>query len=64
MVAMVVLGYYGFSFFKTARLERYMHALGGITIFICGAEWCLWGGRAFTVYSWWFVVNLMLREIG
>ena len=37
MIGMVVLGYYGFSFFKTPRLERYMHALGGVTIFICGA---------------------------
>lgn len=37
MVVMVVLGYYGISFFKTDKLERYMHALGGLTIFICGA---------------------------
>ncbi len=37
MITMVVLGYYGLSFFKTNKLERYMHALGGLTIFICGA---------------------------
>jgi hypothetical protein len=37
MVLMVTMGYYGFSFIKTSRLERYMHALGGLTIFICGA---------------------------
>jgi hypothetical protein len=37
MVLIVVLGYYGISFFKTNKLERYMHALGGATIFICGA---------------------------
>jgi hypothetical protein len=36
MVLMVTLGYYGISFFKTNKLERYMHALGGATIFICG----------------------------
>jgi hypothetical protein len=22
---------------KTEKLERYMHALGGLTIFVCGA---------------------------
>ena len=37
MILMVALGYYGISFFKTNKLERYMHALGGATIFICGA---------------------------
>jgi len=36
MLAMVVLGYFGISFLKTEKLERYMHALGGMTIFICG----------------------------
>jgi sulfite exporter TauE/SafE len=37
MMLMVCLGFYGFSFMKTEKLERYMHALGGLTIFICGA---------------------------
>lgn len=37
MIVMVVLGYYGISFLKTEKLERYMHALGGLSIFICGA---------------------------
>lgn len=37
MLVMVLLGYYGFAFLKTEKLERYMHALGGLTIFICGA---------------------------
>lgn len=37
MVAMVLLGYYGFAFFKTDQLERYIHALGGATIIVCGA---------------------------
>jgi hypothetical protein len=37
MVAMVVLGFTGIAFVKTERLERYVHALGGLTIFVCGA---------------------------
>jgi sulfite exporter TauE/SafE len=36
MVLMVSLGVYGFSFLKTEKLERYMHALGGATILVCG----------------------------
>jgi sulfite exporter TauE/SafE len=36
MTAMVLLGYYGFSVLKTSNLERYMHALGGFTILVCG----------------------------
>lgn len=43
MILMVTMGYYGFSFFKTTRLERYMHALGGFTILICGAGMVLMG---------------------
>jgi hypothetical protein len=37
MVAMVLLGYFGISFLKIEKLERYMHAIGGAAIFICGA---------------------------
>ena len=37
MVGMVLLGHYGVSFLKTEKLERYMHALAGMTIFLCGA---------------------------
>ena len=37
MVAMVILGYFGIAFVKTEKLERYVHALGGLAIFICGA---------------------------
>ncbi|MCU7549631.1 hypothetical protein OCK74_10925 [Chitinophagaceae bacterium LB-8] len=37
MMLMVTLGFYGISFLKTGKLERYLHALGGLTIFICGA---------------------------
>lgn len=37
MIVMVVLGYYGIAFLRTEKLERFMHALGGLTIFICGA---------------------------
>lgn len=36
MVLMVVLGLYGISFFNTGRAERYVHALGGLAILICG----------------------------
>ncbi|EHQ30464.1 hypothetical protein [Mucilaginibacter paludis] len=36
MVAMVVLSLYGISYFKTSKIERYVHALGGLTILICG----------------------------
>lgn len=43
MVVMVVSGYYGFAFFKTEKLERYVHALGGITILICGTGMVLLG---------------------
>lgn len=37
MIAMVTLGFHGISFLKTERLEKYLHALGGFTILICGA---------------------------
>jgi hypothetical protein len=37
MVLMVISGFYGFSFLQTEKLEKYVHALGGMTIFICGA---------------------------
>jgi sulfite exporter TauE/SafE len=37
MIAMVILGYYGLAFLKTDKLEKYMHALGGLTLLICGA---------------------------
>lgn len=37
MVLMVALGYYGISLLRTEKLERYMHALGGAAITICGA---------------------------
>jgi hypothetical protein len=37
MLTMVFLGYYGFSFLKTSRLEKYMHAIGGFAILSCGA---------------------------
>jgi len=36
MVMMVVLGLYGIAFFKTAKIERYVHAIGGLVILICG----------------------------
>ncbi|MDQ3844187.1 MAG: sulfite exporter TauE/SafE family protein [Bacteroidota bacterium] len=36
MVLIVLIGYYGLSFLDTKKLERYMHALGGLTLFVCG----------------------------
>jgi sulfite exporter TauE/SafE len=36
MVVMVILGLYGIAFFKSGKIERYVHALGGFTILICG----------------------------
>ncbi len=43
MLILVLLGYYGFAFVKTEKIERYVHALGGLTIFICGVG-MLWMG--------------------
>ncbi|MGG9970714.1 sulfite exporter TauE/SafE family protein [Ferruginibacter sp. SUN002] len=37
MLTMVLLGYFGIAFVKTEKIERYVHAIGGLTIFICGA---------------------------
>jgi sulfite exporter TauE/SafE len=37
MVVMVLMGYYGLSFLKPQKAERYVHVLGGLTIFLCGA---------------------------
>lgn len=37
MLLMVVLGYYGLALTRTVKLEKYMHAIGGFTILICGA---------------------------
>ena len=44
MITLVLLGYYGIAFVKTEKMERYMHALGGLTIAICGAGmvWMSW----------------------
>jgi threonine/homoserine/homoserine lactone efflux protein len=37
MLIMVTAGFYSMALFKTSTLERYMHALAGMTLFICGA---------------------------
>jgi len=37
MVLMVILGYYGYSLIKTEFLEKYINAIAGGTIAICGA---------------------------
>ena len=36
MLAMVLAGYYGLNFLKLQKLEKYMHAFGGLTVLICG----------------------------
>lgn len=36
MLTMVLIGCYGYSFFKTEKLERYVHAIGGAVVTICG----------------------------
>ncbi|OCX54443.1 hypothetical protein BEL04_09380 [Mucilaginibacter sp. PPCGB 2223] len=36
MVLMVILGLYGIAFFRTSKIERYVHAIGGAVILICG----------------------------
>lgn len=36
MTLMVLAGYYGTRFFRTDSLEKYMHAISGATLFICG----------------------------
>jgi sulfite exporter TauE/SafE len=36
MLVMVLFGYYGVRFINTGKLEKYVHALGGLTIFTCG----------------------------
>lgn len=43
MLLMVVLGYYGLAFVKTEKLGRFIHALGGLTLFLCGAGMVFWG---------------------
>lgn len=36
MLAMVLIGCYGYSFLKTDKLERYVHAIGGAVVTLCG----------------------------
>jgi hypothetical protein len=44
MLAMVLIGYYGLSVFKLQKAEKYMHALGGLTVLVCGlgVVWMDW----------------------
>lgn len=37
MMSVVLMSVYGISFAPLAKLERYTHALAGLTIFLCGA---------------------------
>lgn len=43
MLVMVLLGLYGFSFFKNNKLERYMHAMSGAVVTLCGAGMVFFG---------------------
>jgi hypothetical protein len=43
MLLMVILGYYSIAFIKIEKLERYVHALGGLSLFVCGAG-IIWMG--------------------
>jgi hypothetical protein len=36
MLLIVVAGYYGLSFLKSGIAERYIHAIGGFTLLLCG----------------------------
>jgi len=36
MLAMVILGYYGFHLLEKSKFEKYIHILGGASITICG----------------------------
>jgi hypothetical protein len=42
MILMVLLGYWGIAFADTKKMERYMHALAGLTLIICGAGMLFW----------------------
>jgi len=44
MLFMVMAGYWGLTSLKTKIFERYMHAIAGLTLFVCGAGmvWMGW----------------------
>lgn len=43
MILMVTFGYYGISFLNIKKAERFVHALGGATILICGVGMLMMG---------------------
>ena len=43
MLAIVMISYYGINLMPMERLERYMHALAGAAIFLCGIVISLFG---------------------
>lgn len=43
MLTMVMIGTYGFSYFNTEKLERYVHAIGGFVVTCCGMGMVFWG---------------------
>jgi sulfite exporter TauE/SafE len=36
MVVMVLIGLFGFTLLRTGKMEKYVHAIGGATILVCG----------------------------
>jgi sulfite exporter TauE/SafE len=43
MVTMVLIGCYGYGLFKTEKLERYVHVIGGGVITVCGLGMVFFG---------------------
>lgn len=43
MTAMVLMGIYGYSFFKTEKIERFIPAIGGAIVTICGVGMVFFG---------------------
>lgn len=43
MLTMVLIGTYGFSYFNTDKLERYVHVIGGLVVSCCGFGMVFWG---------------------
>ncbi len=44
MLGIVLLGYFGIGFSASPKAEKYVHVLGGVTIFVCGVGmvWMGW----------------------
>jgi hypothetical protein len=42
MVSMVLVGFYGISFFNSTKMEKHVNLLAGLTILICGSGILFW----------------------